>query len=301
MDDLFSSLFRDIQPRVLCFAGKEVFINNNSVQLLLDAIKMRNKMQPIDKRRTEIGVITNGTLIHNYIDQLQEISPDYFDISIDGLPETHDAIRGKGTFKKLQSNLTWLTDSYPGPVWITNTLCSENYNSLPEFLQFYDQNYRVSKFSIGFYKQTDSSDAHLVLSQSNITELTDSIIPKLSQLPLSQPIEIIFEMDCTQPELLEHFADAGFAHPVDAIACNTLHYDNEVTLHFNTARVPTGLWRAIRVTPEGFWLAGEDLIDVKNYRKNAIGKLDEYGYDSRKLYEAGLLSIEHSNYSYFPA
>lgn len=75
---------------------------------------MRNKMQPIDKRRTEIGVITNGTLIHNYIDQLQEISPDYFDISIDGLPETHDAIRGKGTFKKLQSNLTWLTDSYPG-------------------------------------------------------------------------------------------------------------------------------------------------------------------------------------------
>ncbi|KAA3656622.1 MAG: radical SAM protein [Calditrichaeota bacterium] len=288
----FSTLFADIQPKILCFAGKEVFVNKESVHILLDAISLRNKLQPPDKRRTEIGVITNGTLIHKYFDLLENISPDYLDVSIDGLPDTHDAIRGKETFKKLEPNLNWLTNSFPGPVWVTHTLCAENYRSLPDFLSFYSQNHHMNKFSIGFYKQTNLSDSHLKLSEFDISELTDVVIPKLAHLQLTQPMDIIFEMDCTQADLIEHFAKAGFAHPVDAIASNVIRYENGLTLHFNTTRVPTGLWRSVRVTPEGFWLAGEDLIEVHQYRENAIGKLDEYGFDTVKFYQAGLKSIK---------
>src|SRR5262249_43073294 len=63
--------------------------------------------------------------------------------------------------------------------------------------------------------------------------------------------------------------------------------DGGLTLRINVSRVPVGLWRAVRVTPEGYWLAAEDLIDAPDYAHRAVARLRDYGFDSRRAYEAG--------------
>ena len=57
----------------------------------------------------EVAILTNGLLVEKIFtckDYPQERI--HFQISLDGLPDQHEALRGKGSFKKLESNVAWL-------------------------------------------------------------------------------------------------------------------------------------------------------------------------------------------------
>lgn len=63
----------------------------------------------------EVAVLTNGLLLEKTL-----TCKDYpkarvhFQVSLDGLPKAHEAIRGKGSFTKLERNLAWLKNAgYP--------------------------------------------------------------------------------------------------------------------------------------------------------------------------------------------
>ncbi len=288
----FASVFDDVNaPTILSFAGKEVFINQKSVSILLDAIKLRNRLQENDFKKTEIGVITNGTLLHNYKSQLLETPPDYIDVSIDGLPEAHNHIRGEGAFEQLAPNLRWLKSDFPGNVWITHTVLENNINSLPRFIEFYHTQYDIDKFSIGFYKQQEYTDTSIRLNLAHYLSFTDKILPALENLTLAKPVEVIMEVDSTQPELLDTLTQAGWANPVDPISSVAHEYNNGLTLRVNTAREPVGR-RAVRITPEGYWLTAEDLIHVREYDRRAIANLRDFQFDKKRLYAYQLEKTE---------
>jgi MoaA/NifB/PqqE/SkfB family radical SAM enzyme/ubiquinone/menaquinone biosynthesis C-methylase UbiE len=59
---------------------------------------------------TSVVILTNGLLLEKVFTCKDfERSRVQFQISLDGLPNEHDAIRGKGSFEKLKDNLAWLT------------------------------------------------------------------------------------------------------------------------------------------------------------------------------------------------
>lgn len=56
------------------------------------------------------GILTNGTLIDAHAARrLRELKTSYVQVSLEGSPKTNDAIRGKGTFKKITTALEHLT------------------------------------------------------------------------------------------------------------------------------------------------------------------------------------------------
>ena len=58
---------------------------------------------------TEVVILTNGMLLENvFTDKAFPKSRLHFQISLDGLPQEHDAIRGRGSFAKLEKNIVWL-------------------------------------------------------------------------------------------------------------------------------------------------------------------------------------------------
>lgn len=58
---------------------------------------------------TEVVILTNGVLLEKvFADKAFEKSRVHFQISLDGLPKEHDAIRGRGSFAKLEKNIVWL-------------------------------------------------------------------------------------------------------------------------------------------------------------------------------------------------
>jgi len=58
---------------------------------------------------TEVVILTNGVLLEKvFADKAFAKARVHFQISLDGLPKEHDAIRGRGSFAKLEHNIAWL-------------------------------------------------------------------------------------------------------------------------------------------------------------------------------------------------
>jgi len=286
----FYSVFDKSKPGNLCFAGKEVFVSSQSVDTFYNAIKLRNELQKFDKERTEIGVITNGTLLGRFKSTLKNNFPDYFDISIDGLPDFHNSIRGAGAFEKLEPNIVWLLRNFNGNIWITHTIFPANIATLPEFVGFYNNKYGLNKFSIGLYKDKYYTDQTIKLSKNNILKLFNETLIKLSHIKTISPIRVILEMDHTQKDLIPLLIDSGLIEHDEPLSSNSLVLNENLTLDINVAFVPVGLWRSVRITPEGYWMAAEDLMEVDKYDKLAVANLRDFNFDTTKLYSAGLFS-----------
>ncbi len=44
-----------------------------------------------------LNFVSNGTILEKYIDKISKFQPKVIGISIDGMKETHELIRGRGT------------------------------------------------------------------------------------------------------------------------------------------------------------------------------------------------------------
>lgn len=83
----------------------------------------------------ELGIVTNGTLIHQYADLLrQEFKHIY--VSVDGDAQLHDAIRGKGVFQKVAENLKLLqgTNAMISVMTVLSEDCIAMLDRLPDAL-----------------------------------------------------------------------------------------------------------------------------------------------------------------------
>jgi MoaA/NifB/PqqE/SkfB family radical SAM enzyme len=59
----------------------------------------------IKSKKMNCSIVTNGTLLLQYAEQVLDSGLDYLYLSLDGPEEIHDAIRGKGTFHKAVEGL----------------------------------------------------------------------------------------------------------------------------------------------------------------------------------------------------
>jgi hypothetical protein len=285
----FSSLFAGVSPEVVSFAGREIFALPSSASLLFDVIRTRDSIQEHSEKRTEIGVITNGTLLDGYRDSLLHSPPDYFDISVEGKPETHDFVRGEGSFDRLRPNLFWLTEKFTGRVWLTPTLNRKNLYRLGDIVHFYNDRFGLNRYSFGFFVPNTGTDRSLVLKAGDYRHFVGSILPGLQKLPaFAAPVKMIFELDGNQRFLIDLLEKRGYLSGGQPLESEKIAFSNGIELVFNVARIPVGLWRSVRVSPEGYWIAAEDLLRVEEYEELAVTSLRTNDFDAVLLYNTGL-------------
>jgi len=113
--------------RVFALTGGEPFIHPEINHIISDLLQYES---------SHVVVLTNGM---NLPQMLRDISWDldrfHLQISVDGLEDRHDQIRGKGAFEKLSQNLEWLeTQKIP----YTTSMCvtRENVQDMPALVDF---------------------------------------------------------------------------------------------------------------------------------------------------------------------
>lgn len=127
------------------------------------------------------GVTTNGTI------GLEEFHPDIFFISVDGLEEIHDRIRGR-SFKKIIDNIEKNNKSKK---IITNICISKaNYNEIEEVIRFLNE--RVYGITIQFFYPYEGLD-NLRLTNSE----KKSVLKKLLDLK-KQGYKILDSASCLE-------------------------------------------------------------------------------------------------------
>ncbi|MHA1704731.1 MAG: radical SAM protein [Promethearchaeota archaeon] len=93
----FFERLRELRIFNIILSGGEIFLRNDLFVLL-----KRLRENSIHR----ITLLTNGTLITKEIaNQLSKINIKHISISVDGLEEKHDKLRGKGTFQKILNGI----------------------------------------------------------------------------------------------------------------------------------------------------------------------------------------------------
>lgn len=86
----------------------------------------------------KIGLIDNGISLIPYLDELDDIQPDWIDISFDGMEEEHDLQRGKlGSFKKALTTINYINQKDIAPkINILICLTRVNKDSVINLIEF---------------------------------------------------------------------------------------------------------------------------------------------------------------------
>ncbi|MEN8258494.1 MAG: DUF5714 domain-containing protein [Thermodesulfobacteriota bacterium] len=89
---------RSLGCRLFFFTGGEPFIYPDFSNIIKNLLA---------EPENHVVVLTNGLLLEKHLAALADVDPSrlHFQISVDGLQESHDQIRGKGAFKWLMTNL----------------------------------------------------------------------------------------------------------------------------------------------------------------------------------------------------
>ena len=283
---VFTGIFKDLSPSILCIAGKEPFFDSKSVTLWSSIIELRNHIQSSASRRTKIGLITNGMLINEFSDSILRTPPDYIDVSVDGIPEIHDQIRGAGTFDAMAPNLLWLSKKLPDRIWLTHTLFNNNIDKLPSFLEYFAREFRVYHFAVGFYREVPNSDNSLSLV-GHLTKFINAI-KSIEHIKVNHPIKVILELGFDQlneTAALMKIVGDSFKNNWGS---KTIRLGKYITLKINYSSIPTGLWHSVRLSSSGGWISSEDMMLAREYSNRAVTNLRQCGLNAKNAYLIGL-------------
>ena len=119
---------KDNKCAIVVFEGGEATLNKDLAKMI----------QFVNSKNISAILLTNGLYIPNDVLEALKNNPDNkVQVSIDGLEETHDFIRGKGTFKKSIENIKLLRDNginvYAN--FVANNINYKEFLSLKKFLE----------------------------------------------------------------------------------------------------------------------------------------------------------------------
>jgi len=122
----------DLKVGTIVFSGGEPFLRDDLFEIIHFATKcgIANTV-----------LLTNGTIINEeIIRKINESGLKAICISIDGLEEAHDSIRGKGTFRKSIHFIETLQKRCPQVALnVTTTIMNRNLEDIPKLLSLYEK------------------------------------------------------------------------------------------------------------------------------------------------------------------
>ena len=255
--------------------GKEPLLDWDKTKELLEYFKYRKSEIP-DLR---FGFVTNGTLLDEQkIISLDEIGPDYIDISLDGDEEVHDWIRGKGVYEQLMANLKTLSRySLRDRVFISFTLNRVNASLIKEVV---DSIYKlgIKKLLISPYVTLNKNDM-LYISDEEIIQIAENILNG-SVIDFSgyEGLNIYIKNDFTTTrDVMEKMVDKAIIKKDElliddyGVIFNKYMFGSNV-VYFNYMPFDNSYINAIRISHDGYVSNCLDMF-YENYPERAIGNI----------------------------
>ncbi|MCG3148942.1 MAG: hypothetical protein PCFJNLEI_02394 [Verrucomicrobiae bacterium] len=279
-----SALRSDIT--MLSLNGKEVFLGDKGPALLARLAALRRKLSPTKR----FGVITNGTLIAPHRELIENADLTFFDISVDGLPQDHDVIRGPGAFDQVRPNLEWAARTLDSRFFVSLTAQKQN---LPRFNEavLHLNHLGVQNVGMSFFHPAVYNDASLTLSENDYVALFNRL-HVLSSAKLEHPLTVFVEVDTLCPEALVAFLRS------DWFSLNRIEMDrsrvpwidyafpNGFRMQFKFFPIPWAGYHSVRITPEGSVLAVDDIFNTRLYPLRTLATAREHSCDFSAMMRA---------------
>lgn len=257
--------------------GKEPLLNWELTKNLLQYFHYRRK----DDNKIRYGLVTNALLFDNQIiNELSEIKPNYIDISIDGTEQSHEFIRGRGTYQKLISNLNLLSEANLSEiVYLSFTLNRINKDSLTSLVNSMD-NLGFKNLLISPYVTLNQKDDLFLLESEMISLINLLLDGKLIDFRKFNYMNFYIKSDyTTSKNLMIQLRDQGIINEEALLIDDYGVIFNKYTLgnnniYFNYIPFDNTYKQAIRISHDGYVSSCLDMF-YENYTDRAIGNINE--------------------------
>lgn len=257
--------------------GKEPLLNWEKTKSLLEYFKYM-KCEYSDLR---FGFVTNGILLDKIkIIELDKITPDYIDISLDGSREVHDWIRGEGTYDALISNLQTLSKyKLREKVFISFTLNRLNASCIGDVIKSIYQ-LGIKNILISPYVTLDTNDMLYISDDEIITTIQKLLKGEMIDFSDYEGLNIYVKNDFTTTRsLMEKMADFNIIKKNElliddyGVIFNKYEFSNN-NIYFNYMPFDTTFKTAIRISHDGYVSNCLDMF-YGDYPERAIGNIRE--------------------------
>lgn len=220
--DEIKNLFTDTGLDSLHLVGGEIFIRKDIYEIL----EYFNSVIPT------VTLQTNATLIKSEgIDRLKELSNiKELWISIDGCQETHENIRGKGTFSKSLEVIKKLKDYKK--IIINTVIMEENIHELVPLYDFFNGlgiDRMVFQFQMIYSKEKQKNTQEKLQSQGISSNMCDDcVVDKLDMSFMEELKPVIEELRRREGQTTIEFFPAIFEKNVDEYINGTVLKDKQI-------------------------------------------------------------------------
>ena len=118
----------DLGCRLFLFTGGEPFMYPDFLEVIEAILK---------DPASHVVILTNGLLLEKYLPEIMTLDSSriHLQISIDGMQDSHDRIRGKGAFQWLETNLV-LVQEAGLPVTLSMVVCQSTLHDMENLIRF---------------------------------------------------------------------------------------------------------------------------------------------------------------------
>jgi len=252
-------------------AGREPFTEKVTLDILA---YLSAKKQTVDLK---LGAISNGLNCRKHLHAIQSSGLDYLEISIDGLADTHDFMRGKGTYQRTIENLKEIvTVLGEKRVSTATALTKRNIRQIPDIIQSLSH-LGLRRF---FFQPVTPMGYALSMSDSLIDgeEYRQAIHWTRQALAKAEfqntgmvvmfyvPLEMLY-LVCQGDEWIEQ----ELLHSLYQETSVTKQGVNYLQLDFAIANIP--FWRHMIVTEDGYLINDCASRSVPHYQELSAGSI----------------------------
>jgi sulfatase maturation enzyme AslB (radical SAM superfamily) len=255
--------------------GREPTLEWDTSLDLLTYFKEKRESNP----KIRFGLVTNGTLLDKTkINDLERLQPDYIDISIDGIGEIHDYIRGSGNFRKTIDNINEISkhDVF-NKIFIIYTINKKNILNIAESVEIlYGKG--LNKILFSPYVTLDKRD-ELYISDGLIVKAVEKLVSgKLIDFSKFNGLEIYIKNDYTTTyNIMEKLSEKEIIDKnnllIDeygVIFSKNSYCGNNV--YFNYIPWDNTFTQSIRISHDGYVSNCYDMF-FRDYPERAIGNV----------------------------
>ncbi len=116
--------------RLFSFTGGEPFLYPDFLSIVESLLQ--------ENRDVHVAVLTNGTLLKRSLDLIATFDRLHLQVSLDGVEESHDRLRGRGSYRKLMENLVSMR-AVAVPFTLSVAISRENIRDLSHIVDVADE------------------------------------------------------------------------------------------------------------------------------------------------------------------
>jgi len=153
----------DLGTRIFYFTGGEPLLSDSLLPGISDILA---------RAETRVVVLTNLSLLSKNLETLKKFRTDrlHFQVSIDGMQEKHDTLRGPNTFNHLDKNLTIIRE-LGFPVSLAMTITSHNVTEMADIVDFAARKQVANVHYLWLFKKGNANEKLYVKPEKIFTEL----------------------------------------------------------------------------------------------------------------------------------